>query len=131
MDLPNIKIFAGQIDALTRLLLSEPPDKKQTGDMDFLHCLGELFTLVAYGQLLIEKSQMAGVEDDLLDQIFDFMVRDFSKYALNLYEHPRSSRPQMDLCLKMIEKPADNKARFDRIWQKYVYIQKDTYDMNP
>jgi len=131
VGLPNVKIFSRQIDALTRLLLTEPPDKQQIKDMDFLLCLGELFTLVAYGQLLIEKSQMDGVEDDLLDQIFDFMVRDFSKYALNLYEHPRSSRSQMDLCLTMIEKPLENQARFDRIWQNHVYALKDRYEMNP
>ncbi len=131
VNLPNIAIFTRQIDALTRLLLTEPPDKMQIKDMDFLLCLGELFTLVAYGQLLIEKSQMDGVGDDLLDQIFDFMVRDFSKYALNLYAHPHSTGPQMNLCLSMIEKPAQNQARFDRIWQNHVYALKDTYEMNP
>jgi acyl-CoA dehydrogenase len=131
VDLPNIAVFRRQIDALTQLLLAEPPDKQQAKDMDFLLCLGELFTLVAYGQLLIEKSQMDGVEDDLLDQIFDFMVRDFSKYALGLYSHPHCSKAQMDLCLKMIAKPAQNQTRFDRIWQNHVYALKDTYEMNP
>jgi len=131
VNLPNITIFTRQIDALTRLLLAEPPDKIQIKDMDFLLCLGELFTLVAYGQLLIEKSQMDGVGDDLLDQIFDFMVRDFSKYALNLYTHSRSTRPQMNLCLSMIEKPAQNQDQFDRIWQNHVFVLKDTYAMNP
>jgi acyl-CoA dehydrogenase len=74
---------------------------------------------------------MDGVEDDLLDQIFDFMVRDFSKYALGLYSHPHCSKAQMDLCLKMIAKPAQNQTRFDRIWQNHVYALKDTYEMNP
>jgi acyl-CoA dehydrogenase len=32
------------------------PDKEQVKDIDFLLNLGELFTLVAYGQLLIEKA---------------------------------------------------------------------------
>ena len=111
--------------------MTAPPDEAQVKDMDFLLRLGELFTLVVYGQLLIEKSQIDGVEDALLDQIFDFMVRDFSKYALELYEHPRGSRPQMDLCLSMIEKPVLNEARFDRIWQNHVYAIKDIYEMNP
>ena len=131
VDLPNVRIFTRQIDALARLLLTAPPDEAQVKDMDFLLRLGELFTLVPYGQLLIEKSQIDGVEDALLDQIFDFMVRDFSKYALELYEHPRGSRPQMDLCLSMIEKPVLNETRFDRIWQNHVYAIKDIYEMNP
>lgn len=131
VDLPNIVIFKRQIEALTQLLMTSPPDKQQTKDMDFLLCLGELFTLVAYGQLLIEKSQIDGVEDDLLDQIFDFMVRDFSKYALNLYNHPNSNTPQMDQCLRMIKKPVDNQARFENIWNNHVYELKDCYEMAP
>lgn len=131
IDLPNIRIFKRQIDNLTQLLRTAPPDEQQTKDMDFLLCLGELFTLVAYGQLLIEKSQMDNVENDLLDQIFDFMVRDFSKYALNLYNLPSSNSPQMNQCLRMIEKPTDDAGRFDRIWQHHVYALKDSYEMTP
>lgn len=131
VDLPNIAIFKRQIEAFTHLLVASPPDKQQIKDMDFLLCLGELFTLVAYGQLLIEKCQMDAVEEDLLDQIFDFMIRDFSGYALNLHNHPSSNRPQMDQCLRMIEKPSVNAARFQRIWENHVYILKDCYEMNP
>ncbi len=131
VNLPNIAIFKRQIGALTDLLLSAPPDEHQIKDMDFLLCLGELFTLVAYGQLLIEKCQMDGIEDDMLDQIFDFMVRDFSMYALNLYSHPSSNSGQMGFCLSMIEKPVDASARFERIWQNHVYAQKDVYEMTP
>ena len=32
------------------------------------------------------------VDNDLLDQIFDFMVRDFSKFALQLYSKPAARR---------------------------------------
>ncbi|MGD8833805.1 MAG: acyl-CoA dehydrogenase family protein [Desulfobacteraceae bacterium] len=131
VNLPNIAIFKRQIEALTDLLLSAPPDKQQTQDMDFLLSLGELFTLVVYGQLLIEKCQIDGVENDLLDQIFDFMVRDFSTYALNLHNHPNSQTAQMEICLRMIEKPADGSARFERIWRNHVYALKDCYEMTP
>ena len=31
------------------------------------------------------------VEDELLDQIFDFMIRDFSKFALQLYSKTSST----------------------------------------
>ncbi len=131
VDLPNINIFKRQIEAFTQLLRSTPPDEQQIKDMDFLLCLGELFTLVAYGQLIIEKSQMDEVENDLVDQIFDFMVRDFSNYALNLYHHPSSQKAQADQCLRMIEKPIDNADRFDRIWHRQVYALKDSYEMAP
>ena len=131
VDLPNAVIFKRQIKALASLLLSAPPDKQQSKDMDFLLSLGELFTLVAYGQLLIEKSRIDQIDDDLMDQIFDFMVRDFSKYALNLFSHPRSNRAQMDICLEMLEKPTESRNRFERVWQNHVYALKNTYTMNP
>ena len=131
VDLPNLNVFKEQIDGLSNLLRTAPPDKAQTKNMDFLLCLGELFTAVAYGQLLIEKSQLDNVADDLLDQIFDFMVRDFSHDALNLYTHTLSNNAQMDLCLKMIRKPVDNAGRFERLWRSQIDPLKGAYEMNP
>ncbi|MGD8703473.1 MAG: acyl-CoA dehydrogenase, partial [Desulfosarcina sp.] len=71
VDLPNVTVFKEQIVLLVELLATATPDGEQTKDIDFLLSLGELFTLVAYGQLLIEKSRIDSVEDDLMDQIFD------------------------------------------------------------
>ena len=48
---------------------------------------------MVYGQLIIEKFKMDDLDLDLLDQIFDFMVRDFSKYALVLYSKTSSTAP--------------------------------------
>ena len=85
---------------------------------------------MAYGQLILEGSAIDHVSDDMVEQIFDFMIRDFSKYALQLYSKPSSTQQQMDLCLKMIQKPADCPERFERIWETCVYTQKDAYKMN-
>ena len=130
LDLPNIRIFKEQIALLAQLLMSATPDKDQIKDIDFLLNLGELFTLVAYGQLLIEKAKLDGVADDLMDQIFDFMVRDFSKFALQLYSKTSSTPAQMDICMQIIKKPEVNPERFDRIWQKHVLSLRETYTMN-
>ena len=130
IDLPNINIFKEQIGVLKEFLLQAPPDEDQRRDIDFLLTLGELFTLVAYGQLIIENSRIYGVEDDLLEQIFDFMVRDFSKYALQLYSKVSSSPQQMDFCLKMIRKPVVDIDRYERVWNEYVYATKGKYHMN-
>jgi acyl-CoA dehydrogenase len=111
--------------------MTSPPSKEQTRDIDFLLCLGELMTLVAYGQLIIEKQNMDGRSDDLLEQIFDFMVRDFSKFALQLYSKTSSTASQMDGALKMIQKPVVDEARFQRVWQKAVLALTDSYEMNP
>ena len=130
LDLPNIRIFKEQIALLSELLMTASPNKEQVKDIDFLLNLGELFTLVAYGQLLIEKTKIDAVGDDLMDQIFDFMIRDFSRFALQLYSKTSSTPMQMEICMKMIKKPTVNPERFNRIWEEQVYSLKGAYRMN-
>src|SRR5210317_1007986 len=108
IDLPNLTVFKDQIKVLQELLMTAPPEKDQQGDIDFLLILGELFTLVAYGQLIIENAKIYKVADEFIDQIFDFMVRDFSKFALQLYSKTSSTDTQMDISMQMIKKPAQN-----------------------
>jgi acyl-CoA dehydrogenase len=131
VSLPNAEIFKEQIAVLREFLMTATPSKEQSKDIDFLLSLGELFTLVAYGQLIIEKSEMGGIDDDLLDSIFDIMVRDFSRFALQIYSKPGSTEKQMGLCLKMIRKPVDESGRADRVWEEKVYPLADAYEMNP
>ena len=127
--LPNVGVFKQQIEALKQMLLAAPPTEGQTKDIGWLLTLGELFTLVAYGQLILENAEIYGVYDEMVDQIFDFMVRDFSKYALELYQKTSSSREQMDLCLKMIMKPVADQARFDKVLAE-AYSLRDQYHMS-
>jgi acyl-CoA dehydrogenase len=79
VNLPNVKIFRKQIRLLKLLLIFAKPGKTQRKDFDFLLIVGELFTLVVYGQLILENAAILSIEDELVDQIFDFMIRDFSK----------------------------------------------------
>ena len=130
-DLPNIRVFREQIEILKAFLATATPNEAQQKDTDFLLALGELFTLVVYGQLILENARLYKVDDDTVDQIFDFMVRDFSKYALQLYSKPRSTPQQMDLCLKMLRKPVEDAARFERVWKETVHPLKDAYEMKP
>ncbi len=130
-DLPNVKVFQSQIEVLKEFLVKARPTEEQAKDIDFLLNVGELFTLVAYGQLIIENAEICKIGDDILDQIFDFLVRDFSKFALQLYSKPSSSEAQMALCLKMIRKPVVDPPRFDRVWKNHVYPLADAYQMNP
>lgn len=131
IDLPNIAVFKEQIQIFTQFMVEATPDEAQRKDIDFLLIVGELFTLVVYGQLIIENAKIKGLDDDILNRIFDFMVRDFSKYALQLYSKPSATRKQMELCLKMISKPVVDEKQFKRIWDSTIISQKDQYEMNP
>jgi acyl-CoA dehydrogenase len=128
-NLPNVKMFRKQISMLKKFLIFGKPNKDQVKDIDFLLILGELFTLVAYGQLILENCKIMKVSNDMVDQIFDFMIRDFSKFALQLYSKTSSTAIQKRLCRNMIMKPVVNKARFDRM-VKEVYSNKGAYTMN-
>jgi acyl-CoA dehydrogenase len=136
VDLPNVNLFKKQIEALKEFLIASAGDAvaagEQAKDIDFLLTLGELFTLVAYGQLLIEFRNLnrAEISDDLLDQMFDVLVRDFSKYALQLYSKTSSTPKQMEICMKMIMRPAPDTARFERIWKDQVFALAGAYRMN-
>jgi len=130
LDLANIKIFKQQIRLLKLFLFAARPQKEQIKDFDFLLNLGELFTLVVYGQLIIENTNLLKIDNDLIDQIFDFIIRDFSKYALNLYSKSSSTRMQKSICRRMIKKPAVDNNRLDRIMKNYVMTLVDSYEMN-
>jgi len=130
-DLPNIKIFEDQVSIFKKFLFMAPPDEAQRKDIDFLMTLGELFALVVYSQLILENAKIYEIDADLVDQIFDFMIRDFSKFALQLYSKPSSKPDQMDYCQRMIRKPNTDQSRFERVWQQQVYALKDLYEMKP
>jgi acyl-CoA dehydrogenase len=130
-DVPNVAAFREQIRVLRKLLAAATPDETQQKDTDFLLALGELFTLVVYGQLILENARLYAVDDATVDQIFDFMVRDFAKYALQLYSKPSSTPAQMELCLKMIRKPVVDATRYDRLWRDSVHALRGLYEMNP
>lgn len=129
-DLPNVNVFREQIELLKGFLATSPPDADQQKDTDFLMGLGELFTLVVYGQLILENAKIYDVDDDLVDQIFDFMVRDFSKFALDIHGKQSSTPEQMETCIKMIRKPAVDAKRYQSVWENHVLALKDLYEMN-
>jgi len=129
-DLPNVRVFREQIDAFKALLARATPAGPQTKDVDFLLALGEIFTLVVYGQLTLEAAGLYGIDDDLVDQIFDVLVRDVSKFALQLYSKPSSTAVQMEYSLSMLRRPLEDADRYERVWRE-AYALKDAYEMNP
>jgi acyl-CoA dehydrogenase len=129
-DVRNVQVFREQIEAYKAMLMAAPPNDAQRKDIDFLLASGEIFALVVYGQLILENAKIYDISEDVVDQIFDFMVRDFSSHALNLYSKPSSTETQMQSCLEMIRKPIVDTDRYARVW-KQVHALRDAYEMNP
>jgi acyl-CoA dehydrogenase len=128
VDLPNVSIFKKQIEVFNEFMTEATPDEKQGADLDFTLNAGELFSLVVYGQLIIENAKIYKISDHLLDQVFDFMVRDFSRYALQMYSKQSSTEKQQEILLRMISKPNVDKERYEAI-MKEVYALNGRYDM--
>jgi acyl-CoA dehydrogenase len=129
-DLPNVCLFKEQTSILREFLATATPDEVQQKEVDFLLALGELFALVVYAQLILENARIyeADVDEDLVEQIFDCLVRDFSKHALHLYSKPSCSKRQMAFCLRMLRKPVFDAGRFDRVWEQ-VHALRDAYEL--
>jgi acyl-CoA dehydrogenase len=130
-DLPNVKVFARQVEAFRDMLAAAPPNESQMKDTDFLLAGGELFALVVYAQLLLENARIYAIGADLVDQIFDFLVRDFAEFALDLHNKSGSTPEQMQHCLRMIAKPVADQSRYDTVWNERVLALDGVYEMNP
>jgi hypothetical protein len=125
-QIPNVARFAEQAEGLTRLLQTAPPSEQQQKQLGFLLTLGELFTLVVYGQLILEQAALSGQPDELVDAIFDVMVRDFSAYAVTLHGHPSASAEQRAWVLENVRAPVPGAG----IWEA-VEALAGAYEMAP
>ena len=129
-DVPNVARFVEQAEGLKTLLTSAPPSEEQIKDLDFMLTLGELFTLIVYGQLICEQAALEGLDSDTLDQIFDVMVRDFSSYAVALHGRASSTEAQQEWALAHVRKPVVDGERFDRLFER-VRGLAGAYEMQP
>ncbi|MFH1468125.1 MAG: acyl-CoA dehydrogenase [Pseudomonadota bacterium] len=130
-DLPNVRIFRRQARVLKAMLVAARPGEEQAKDFDFLLTLGELFTLVVYGQLILENARLMRVADEVVDQIFDTMVRDFSGFALQLALKSQATVAQRAFARRMARRPVADRARFDKVFRERVLALDGAYVMNP
>lgn len=131
-NLPNINVFREQIEAFKGFLIASGAGLAgQMMDFDYLLAVGELFTLVAYGQLIIESANMEKVDDAVLNQMFDVYVRDFSRYAMTLASKPSNSPEQRSACEKAYRYPVANPDEYEKVISGHVYSLIDAYIQNP
>src|SRR4051794_1827986 len=126
----NVKRFSEQARGLRTLLETAPPAEDQATDLDFLLTLGELFTLVVYGHLILERAQQIELDADVLDQIFDVFVRDWSSYATALHGKASSTDKQQAWALEAVRKPVVDGARATRVFER-VRALAGAYEMRP
>ncbi len=130
-DQPNVAVFLEQAEGFKAMLAAEPPSVEQTKDTDWLLAVGEMFSLIAYAQLVLENAEIYEVDPDLIDEIFDVYVRDFSRYATEFHTTAATTPEQGKHALELIRKPVADPARYQRVWETHVYAKRDAYEMAP
>ncbi|MEL7209274.1 MAG: acyl-CoA dehydrogenase, partial [Actinomycetota bacterium] len=129
-DSPNISVFRGQVEAFRTMLEAAAPDDGQAADIDFLLALGELFSLVVYGQLVLEAAELHDIDEAVVEQIFDVLVRDFSAGATRLHGKSTTSEKQAEFAHDMVRRPHADLDRFDAVWNDVLSLM-DTYELAP
>lgn len=128
LDIPNVAVFYEQAAALRDLLTTAAPSAEQQKDLDFVLNIGHLFTLVVYGQLILEQARLIDADRDVLNRIFDFQIRDFSGYAVSLHGKPSATSEQQEWALASVRRPVADADSFARVWQQ-VKALDGAYEM--
>lgn len=127
VDLPNVLVFRQQVELFRRLLMKAPPSPEQAANVDYMLAAGELFTLAAYAQLVLENARLLAVDDEVLNYIFYFLVRDFSAGALRMVLNYQNAPSREEIYRAMLLKLEQDPQGFERLWQAWVLPLKDAY----
>ncbi|MFG3720927.1 acyl-CoA dehydrogenase family protein [Streptomyces massasporeus] len=126
--LPNVARLREQADALCEFVATAAPDAEQSRDLDLVLSIGQLFALVVHGQLVLEQAGLTGLDEDVLDELFAVLVRDFSGHAVELHGKDSATEQQQEWALASVRRPVVDEARTERVWQR-VEALSGTYEM--
>ena len=91
-----------------------------------------MFSIVVYGQLILEQCRLAGMNRAIVNQIFDFMVRDFASFGLEIYDIHVTNDAQREFCKQiMLLRPEQSDEEYQKVWNEYVFSLNGQYVMTP
>jgi len=120
IQVPNVSIYLEQIELFRSFLEKATPTPEQSKNLDYMLALGEMFTLIVYAQLILEDSKLNPISPALLDEIFNFLVRDFAQFALTQISNYNNSAQQEEFLQAMMKKPSLNAANVQTLWESEV-----------
>ena len=77
-----------------------------------------------------KQAALTSLDRDVVDQIFDVFVRDYSEQAVTLHGKTASTEAQQVWALEHVRKPVGDPLRFGRVWQQVLALV-DAYAMRP
>ncbi len=63
-------------------------------------------------------------------EIFDVLVRDLSRHALQLHLEPSATPAQAEASLGLVRRPVVDAGRYQRVWNDKVLALRESYRMN-
>ena len=131
VELPNVKRFLEIIEEFRTMLAEDAPDPALVKkDMDYMLNYGEILTMVVYAQLVLEGAKLYDVEDDLIDKMFSYFIKDVNKFALaqvNNFENSEVQHKHLSN-IALMGPIVDREADF-KFWQEYVQSCDGCYTM--
>ena len=119
--LANVALLAEQAEGLAALLAVAPLSAAQRQDLDYLDALRAMFTVVVYGQLVLEQARLSGTDVGMVDQAFEGLVADFSGHAVTFHGQPLAEPAQRKLALDHVRRPQADARRQAAIWDAMVH----------
>ena len=82
------------------------------------------------GKLILEQARLTRLDPDVLDTIFEVLVRDASALAVELHGKSASTSEQQQWALESIRKPVVDEPRDDRVYTEIrtfsgAYVMRD------
>ncbi len=132
IEIANVKRFAELIEIYKEMVVEAPIEEENIKDMDYMLNIAQIFAEIAYAQLVLEQAKLSNLHEDVIDEIFKYLVIDINKFALeqlNAYEN--TAGQDRYLTQLALAKPVINRAKSNRFFEAYVrpldgaYIMED------
>lgn len=116
-DVPNVRLFAKQVEAFRLFAAMGLPALPPDADRGLTYALGRCFSAIAYGQLIAETCSIAEAPLSLVSVIFHGLIEDLSADALQLAAQLTHGSAERKALNRVVRLPRTAAADFNDVFQ--------------
>jgi len=120
MSLPNVALFASQVETFREVTRRSRDHNADSADLYTTMTQGQLFSTIAFGQLVAEDLSHLDMPGSMTSAIFSGLVEDLSALALQLAAIPGFDNATREGILRMVAVPKTSAADWDFIGQQFA-----------
>ncbi len=130
VEISNVKRFAEIVEIYREMFATASIDEDKAKNMDYMLNIGQIFAEIAYAQLVLEQAKISNLHEDVINEIFKYLIIDVNKYALEqLVAHENSAKQEEYLQKLALLKPDIDKEQSKKFFDKYVRTLDGAYVM--